>query len=57
MVVMLAGQFVPGGNVATGMIWGGLATATLGSSAVSATEASTKQGGMTEEDKSEIIKE
>ena len=57
MVVMLAGQFVPGGNVATGMIWGGLATATLGSSAISATEASTKQGGMTEEDKSEIIKE
>lgn len=57
MVVMLAGQFVPGGNVATGMIWGGLATATLGSSAISATEASTKQGGMTQEDKSEIIKE
>lgn len=57
MVVMLAGQFVPGGNVATGMIWGGVATAALGSSAISATEASTKQGGMTEEDKSEIIKE
>lgn len=57
MVVMIAGQFVPAGNVATGMIWGGLATATLGSSAVSATEASTKQGGMTQEDKSEIVKE
>lgn len=57
MVLMIAGQFVPGGNVATGMIWGGVATAALGSSAISATEASTKQGGMTEEDKSEIIKE
>lgn len=57
MVVMLAGQFVPGGNVATGMIWGGLATATLGSSAVSLSEATTKKGGMTQEDKSEIIKE
>lgn len=57
MVVMLAGQFVPGGNVATGMIWGGLATATLGSSAVSLSEATSKKGGMTEEDKSEIIKE
>lgn len=57
MVVMLAGQFVPGGNVATGMIWGGLATATLGSSAVSLSEATSKKGGMTQEDKSEIIKE
>lgn len=57
MVLMIAGQFVPGGNVATGMIWGGVATAALGSSTISATEASTKQGGMTEEDKSEIIKE
>lgn len=57
MVLMIAGQFVPGGNVATGMIWGGVATAALGSSAISATEASTKQGGMTQEDKSEIIKE
>ena len=56
MVVMLAGQFVPGGNVATGMIWGGLATATLGSSAVSLSEATSKKGGMTQEDKSEIIK-
>lgn len=57
MIVMLAGQFVPGGNVATGMIWGGLATATLGSSAVSLSEATSKKGGMTQEDKSEIIKE
>ncbi len=57
MVVMLAGQFVPGGNVATGMIWGGLATATLGSSVVSLSEATSKKGGMTQEDKSEIIKE
>ena len=57
MVLMIAGQFVPGGNVATGMIWGGLATATLGSSAVSLSEATSKKGGMTEEDKSEIIKE
>lgn len=57
MVVMLAGQFVPGGNVATGMIWGGLATASLGSSAVSLSEATSKKGGMTQEDKSEIIKE
>lgn len=57
MVMMLAGQFVPGGNVATGMIWGGLATATLGSSAVSLSEATSKKGGMTQEDKSEIIKE
>lgn len=57
MVVMLAGQFVPGGNVATGMIWGGLATATLGSSAVSLSEATSKKGGMPQEDKSEIIKE
>lgn len=57
MVVMLAGQFVPGGNVATGLIWGGLATATLGSSAVSLSEATSKKGGMTQEDKSEIIKE
>lgn len=57
MVVMLAGQFVPGGNVATGMIWGGLATATLGSSAVSLSEATSKKCGMTQEDKSEIIKE
>lgn len=57
MVLMIAGQFVPGGNVATGMIWGGLATATLGSSAVSLSEATSKKGGMTQEDKSEIIKE
>ena len=57
MIVMLAGQFVPGGNVATGMIWGGLATATLGSFAVSLSEATSKKGGMTQEDKSEIIKE
>ena len=57
MVAMIAGQFVPAGNVATSLIWGGLATATLGSSAVSATEASTQKGGMTQEDKSEILKE
>lgn len=57
MVLMIAGQFVPGGNVATGMIWGGVATAALGSSAISATEATSKKGGMTQEDKSEIIKE
>ena len=58
MLVMIAGQFVPAGNVFSGLLVGsGLAVSTVGSSAVSTVEASTKKGGMTQEDKSEILKE
>lgn len=57
-VVMIAGQCIPvGGQIATALIYGGMATATLGSTAISATENFTKAGGATEEDKKEMIKE
>lgn len=58
MVVMVAGQLVPvGGQAAAALIAGGLATATLGSSAVTATELLTKEGKVTEEEVRELAKE
>lgn len=55
MVVMIAAQFIPvGGQVAT---LGGLATATLGSSAITATELLTKEGKVTKEEWQELAKE
>lgn len=58
MVAMIAGQCVPGlGQAATILAYGGLATATLGGSAIDLTEAATKQGGVTAEDWHEISKE
>lgn len=58
MVVMIAGQFIPvGGQIATAMVMGGMATSTLGGVAVQLTEDVTKEGGVTKEDKDAIIKE
>ena len=58
MVVMVAGQLIPvGGQVATALVMGGMATSTLGSVGVSAVENYTKAGGPTEEDKQEMLKE
>lgn len=57
MVAMIAGQFVPGGTVATALITGGFATATLGGSAIQTVEDATKAGGMTKEDAKNILEE
>lgn len=58
MIVMVAGQLVPvGGQVATAMIYGGLATSAVGGVGISALENYTKAGGPTEEDKKEMLKE
>ncbi len=58
MVVMIAGQCIPvGGQLAAGMIYGGMAAATLGGSAISAAENFTKEGGPTEQDKKEMVAE
>ena len=58
MVAMVAGQLIPvGGQVATALVMGGMATSTFGSVGVSAVENYTKAGGPTEEDKKEILEE
>ncbi len=58
MVVMVAGQCIPvGGQVAATMIYGGMATATLGGTALDAAENFTKEGGATEQDKKEMVQE
>ena len=58
MIVMIAGQCIPvGGQLAAGMIYGGMAAATFGGSAVSAAENFTKEGGPTEQDKKEMVEE
>lgn len=58
MVTMIAGQVIPaGGQLAAGMIYGGMAAATLGGTAISAVENFTKENGPTEQDKKEMVKE
>ncbi|MBQ4115253.1 hypothetical protein IJD34_07610 [bacterium] len=58
MVAMVAGQLIPvGGQVATALVMGGMATSTLGSVGVSALENYTKAGGPTEEDKKAMLQE
>lgn len=58
MAVMIAGQLVPiGGQAAAAMVYGGLATATLGSSAVTAIELLTKEGKVKKEEWQELAKE
>ena len=44
MLIMIAGQFVPAGNLATSMVIGGLSTAVVGSSAVGAAEIISQKG-------------
>ena len=58
MVAMVAGQLIPvGGQAATALVMGGMATSTLGSVGVSALENYTKAGGPTEEDKKAMLQE
>ena len=58
MVAMVAGQLIPiGGQVATVLVMGGMATSTLGSVGVSALENYTKAGGPTGEDKKAMLQE
>lgn len=58
MVVMIAGQCIPvGGQLTASMIYGGMAAATFGGTAIDAAENFTKEGGPTEQDKKEMIQE
>lgn len=58
MLVMIAGQLIPvGGQVAAAMTMGGLATSTLGSSAVSATELLTQEKKVTKQDLQDLAQE
>lgn len=58
ILAMIAGQVIPvGGQAASALIYGGMATATAGGTAVQFGEALTQKGGITDEDKKAIVKE
>ena len=58
ILAMIAGQVIPvGGQAASALIYGGMATATAGGTAVQFGEAITQKGGITEEDKRAIVQE
>ncbi|MBP3925067.1 hypothetical protein J6E39_07495 [bacterium] len=58
ILVAIAGQVIPvGGQIASAMIWGGMALGTFGGATVQIAEDATKPGGITEEDKKAIFKE
>lgn len=58
MLVAIAGQVIPvGGQIASALIWSGMAIGTFGGASVQIVEDATKTGGITEEDKKAILQE